>query len=81
MRNDCAVEVDGNAYSVPWRLIGERVEVTVAAGQVRVRHGVREVAVHALAEGRRQRVIDPAHLDGVAGAGVTRAIESAPETR
>jgi len=37
------------------------------------RHGVREVAVHALAEGRRQRVIDAAHLDGVAGAGVTRA--------
>jgi hypothetical protein len=22
---DCAIEVDGNAYSVPWRLIGERV--------------------------------------------------------
>ena len=71
--NDCAVEIDTNSYSVPWRLIGERVEVTVAAGQVRVRHGVREVAVHALAEGRRQRVIDAAHLDGVAGAGVTRA--------
>jgi transposase len=67
VRNDCAVEVDGNAYSVPWRLIGERVEVIVAAGQVRVRHGTREVAVHALAEGRRQRVLDPAHLAGVTG--------------
>ena len=22
---DCAIEVDGNAYSVPWRLICERV--------------------------------------------------------
>src|SRR5829696_9326905 len=22
---DCAIEVDGNAYSVPWRLIGEQV--------------------------------------------------------
>jgi Mu transposase-like protein len=22
---DCAVEIDGNAYSVPWRLIGETV--------------------------------------------------------
>jgi hypothetical protein len=30
---DCAVEVDGNAYSVPWRLIGERVRVTVGPGQ------------------------------------------------
>ena len=24
---DCAIEVDGNAYSVPWRLIGETVRV------------------------------------------------------
>jgi transposase len=69
VRNDCAVEVDGNAYSVPWRLIGERVEVIVAAGEVRVRHGTSEVAVHRLVEGRRQRVIDKAHLAGVAGLG------------
>jgi len=65
--NDCAVEVDTNSYSVPWRLIGERVAVTVAGGEVRIRHGVREVAVHKQAQGRRQRVIDRAHLDGVAG--------------
>ena len=31
---DCAIEVDGNAYSVPWRLIGERVRVTVGGGSV-----------------------------------------------
>jgi hypothetical protein len=43
--------------------------VIIAAGQVRVRHGTREVAVHALAEGRRQRVIDAAYLAGVAGTG------------
>jgi len=35
--NDCAVEIDTNSYSVPWRLIGERVAVTVAAGEVRIR--------------------------------------------
>jgi hypothetical protein len=64
---DCAVEIDTNSYSVPWRLIGERVAVTVVAGEVRIRHGEREVAVHRQAEGRRQRVIDRAHLDGVAG--------------
>jgi transposase len=63
--NDCAIEVDTNSYSVPWRLIGERVAVTIAAGQVRIRHGVREVALHAQAQGRRQRVVDRAHLDGV----------------
>jgi transposase len=79
VRNDCAVEVDGNSYSVPWRLIGERVEVVVAAGQVRVRHGAVEVAAHALVEGRRQRVVDPAHLAGVAGMGQTaRPLAEAP---
>jgi len=65
--NDCAIEVDTNSYSVPWRLIGERVAVTVAAGEVRIRHGVRVVAVHPQEQGRRQRVIDLAHLEGVAG--------------
>jgi hypothetical protein len=48
-------------------LIGERVAVTVAAGEVRIRHGVREVAVHKQSEGRRLRIVDCAHLDGVAG--------------
>ena len=80
--NDCAVEIDTNSYSVPWRLIGERVAVTIAAGEVRIRHGVREVAVHRQAGGRRQRVVDRAHLDGVAGrdgAGWRRqAVEAAP---
>jgi hypothetical protein len=65
--NDCAIEIDTNSYSVPWRLIGERVAVTVVAGEIRIRHGTREVAVHRKVEGRRQRVIDRAHLDGVAG--------------
>lgn len=75
--NDCAVEVDTNSYSVPWRLIGERVAVTIAAGEVRIRHGSREVAVHNLVDGRRQRVINRVHLDGVAGrdGAVRRPIE------
>jgi hypothetical protein len=64
---DCAVEVDGNAYSVPWRLIGERVRVTVGAGAVRVLHGGREVAVHSELKGRRGRATDDRHLAGIAG--------------
>jgi transposase len=64
--NDCAVEIDTNSYSVPWRLIGSQVAVTVSAGCVRIRHGACEVAVHKQSEGRRQRIIDRAHLDGVA---------------
>ena len=44
---DCAVEVDTNAYSVPWRLIGESVQVSVSAGRVRIHHAGRLVAEHA----------------------------------
>ena len=62
---DCAVEVDTNACSVPWRLIGERVRVTVADGWVRVFHAGREVAAHPEAAGRRRRVAEPAHFRGV----------------
>jgi hypothetical protein len=64
---DCAIEVDGNAYSVPWRLIGERVRVTVGAGAVRVLYGGHEVAVHAELQGRHGRVTDDSHLAGIAG--------------
>ncbi len=64
---DCAIEVDGNAYSVPWRLIGEQVRVMVASDVLRVVHAGREVAVHAREGGRRRRVVDAAHFEGVAG--------------
>lgn len=65
---DCAIELDGNAYSVPWRLIGERVRVTVGGGSVRVLHAGREVAVHIELKGRHGRVTDDSHLAGIAGA-------------
>jgi transposase len=64
---DCVVDVDGNSYSVPWRLIGETVQVTVTQSLLRVRHAGREVAVHHLRKGRRQRIVDPLHFEGVAG--------------
>jgi Mu transposase, C-terminal domain len=64
---DCAVEVDGNAYSVPWRLIGETVRVTLAGGQWRVSHAGREGAVHQRCSGRFERLIDPLHFEGVVG--------------
>lgn len=64
---DCAVEIDGNAYSVPWRLIGEMVHATIMDGIVRIYHGSQQVAVHSACAGRRQRSVDPAHFDGLAG--------------
>lgn len=64
---DCAIEVDGNTYSVPWRLIGEKVRVILAGGQLRISHAGREVAVHQRCAGRFERRVDPLHFDGVVG--------------
>jgi len=66
--SDCAVEMDTNAYSVPWRLIGERVRVLVTAETGRVTHAGVEVACHRRSAGRHGRIVDRAHFEGVAGA-------------
>jgi transposase len=71
---DCAIEVDGNAYSVPWRLIGERVRVTVTGDELRVSHAGGEVAVHRRCVGRLQRIVDPRHFEGVVGCRVQTAM-------
>ena len=76
---DCAVEMDANAYSVPWRLIGERVLVLVTAETVRITHAGVEVACHRRSAGRRGRIIDPVHFAGVAGA-AGRVIGTVAET-
>jgi transposase len=76
---DCAVELDTNAYSVPWRLIGERVRVLVSAETVRITHAGAEVARHQRSAGRRGRIVDRDHFRGVAGAD-GRAIRRRAET-
>jgi transposase len=78
---DCAVEFDTNAYSVPWRLIGERVLMLVTAEMVRITHAGVEVACHRRSAGRRGRIVDPAHFAGVAGAAgrVIRTVAQAAE--
>jgi len=65
--SDCAVEVDGNAYSVPWRLIGERLRVVVTGTELRIFHAGQEVAKHSVRAGRHGRVIDTAHFAGIVG--------------
>jgi transposase len=65
VQSDCTIELDTNSYSVPWRLIGETVQVVVAGGRVSIRHGGREVAVHDETSGRHQRASDPIHLAGI----------------
>jgi len=66
--SECAIELDANSYSVPWRLIGAQVQVVVGGGRIQILHAGVTVATHAEMAGRRQRAIDPAHFHGVAGA-------------
>lgn len=73
VRADCAIDLDTNSYSVPWRLVGETVQVVVLAGRVIVRHSGEVVADHPLCAGRRQRITDRAHLAGLVGADPRRA--------
>jgi transposase len=65
VQSDCTIELDTNFYSVPWQLIGETVEVVVAGGQMSIRQRGQEVATHVETAGRRQRVLDPAHMVGI----------------
>ena len=75
---DRVIGVDGNAYSVPWRLIGESVRVVIAGDQLRISHGGREVAVHLRRTGRFQRVVDPLHFAGVVGSGSKVPLPTVP---
>jgi hypothetical protein len=65
--SECTIELDTNSYSVPWRLIGQRVAVVASGGRVAIRHDGMEVAAHAEVAGRRQRVIEPSHYHGTPG--------------
>lgn len=46
-RGDCAIDLDTNSYSVPWRVIGESVQIVVLAGRAIIRHAGQEVGDHA----------------------------------
>ena len=75
---DGSVDLDTNHYSVPWRLIGARVRVEVTAGVVCIFHAGMEVARHDERRGRRERVLDPAHLVGVIAHDRDSPVRAAP---
>jgi transposase len=64
---DACVEVDTNFYSVPWKWIKKPVIVQVMDQEVKIFHGSEELASHSISFGRRERLIDPNHLEGVIG--------------
>lgn len=63
--NDSLVSLDTNRYSVPWQLVGERVEVAVVQHEVRIFHGRELVATHPLCTGRHQVIRNPEHYRGL----------------
>jgi len=58
---DYHVEVEGNYYSVPHRLIKEQVEVRYTAGTVEVLYRGQRVASHRRSYGKGQYVTNPEH--------------------
>ena len=67
VQSDACVNVDTNAYSVPWHLIGSQVTVVVHGGRVTVHQAGEVVAEHAELSGRRRRSVERQHLAGVVG--------------
>jgi transposase len=63
--NDALVAVDGVFYSVPHRLVRERVDVAVSTERVRIFRGGVLVADHARSLEPRARVVEPAHWEGL----------------
>jgi transposase len=63
--NDAFIDIDTVRYSIPHRLVRDRVEALVTPDEVRVFHGRDLVACHRRSFEPHGRVIDPAHLDGL----------------
>jgi transposase len=64
--DDWLISIDSNRYSVPYRLIGQTVQVVREAEQWVIRHRGQIVAEHPVLEGRAQLAVDPKHGPGAA---------------
>jgi transposase len=62
---DCFVNIDTVRYSVPHRLVRRSVQVLVGDDEVVVFDGGQLVARHARCAEPHQRVVDPAHFEGL----------------
>jgi|SRR5688572_307670 len=62
---DCFVNVDTVRYSVPHRLVRRSVQVLIGDDEVVVFDGAEIVARHARCAEPHQRVVDPAHFEGL----------------
>jgi Mu transposase-like protein/integrase-like protein len=63
--SDCFVDVDTVRYSVPHRLVGRMVQVLVGDDEVVIFDLAERVARHSRCREPYQRVVDPAHFEGL----------------
>ena len=76
------IHVDGNIYSVPYQLIGRRVEVREEKDQVLVFEGPRQVAAHRRRWGPgKQRITEPLHRPPRSSGGGAAALTPPPDER
>jgi transposase len=59
---DYHVDVDGHYYSVPYQLVGQRIDVRLAEGTVEVFHAHRRVASHLRSFERGRHSTEVAHM-------------------
>jgi len=62
---DCLVSFETNRYSVPFRLVGKRVEVESVGGLIRIFHQGELVAIHPRLQGCYQVQMEKAHYHGI----------------
>lgn len=63
---DWLVTIDTNRYSVPWRLIGQTIDVVRVGGHWQISHRGQLVAEHAVRAGRYELSVKPEHGPGAA---------------
>ncbi len=59
---DYHVEFDGRFYSVPYRLVKEKVEVWSSRSMVEIHHRGQRVASHLRADGKQRYITKPEHM-------------------
>lgn len=78
---DWLVSIDGNRYSVPYRLIGQTVQVVREFERWVIRHRGQVVAEHAVLTGRAQLAVIPQHGPGAAARNVRQRYGTTPQAR
>ncbi len=74
--SDCFVDVDTVRYSVPHRLVGRTVQVLVGDDEVVIFDGAERVTRHSRCREPHERVVDPAHFEGLHRASTSTRITS-----